>query len=187
MFGSLLRRSEGRSDLLVLTAGRLALLALDHQLAALQAGHRSAFFNAIAVTHEPVWPPAPFEPQSLEWAERHLAQDPDGVGWYGWALVANEGERSPPRLIGIAALIGRPDDDGDVELAFGLLPEFRGRGYGGETIRALASWGFANGAKRVIAHLDAEDTHAAHTLKQSGFFDTNEPPYPGVARWALAA
>jgi RimJ/RimL family protein N-acetyltransferase len=173
--------------LLVLTAGRLALLALDHQLAALQAGHRSAFFNAIAVTHEPLWPPAPFEPQSLEWAERHLAQDPDGVGWYGWALVANEGERSPPRLIGIAALIGRPDDDGDVELAFGLLPEFRGRGYGGETIRALASWGFANGAKRVIAHLDAEDTHAAHTLKQSGFFDTNEPPYPGVARWALAA
>jgi ribosomal-protein-alanine N-acetyltransferase len=103
-------------------------------------------------------------------------------------LLANEGERAPPRLVGIAALIGRPDDDtGDVELAFGLLPEFRGRGYGSETIRTLATWAFTNGAKRVIAHLDAEDLGAAATLAKNGFTDTREPPYPGVARWALAA
>jgi RimJ/RimL family protein N-acetyltransferase len=174
--------------LLILTAERIALLALDRDLAALQAGSRTAFFNAIAVTHEPVWPPAPFEPASFEWAERNLAHDPDGQGWYGWALLANEGERAPPRLVGIAALVGRPDEDtGDVELAFGLLPEFRGRGYGGETVRALAAWAFANGAKRVIAHLDAEDVHAAHTLARNGFVDTREPPYPGVACWALSA
>ena len=174
--------------MLILTANRIALLALDHELAALQASSRAAFFNAIAVTHEPIWPPAPFEPGAFQWAEQHLAHDPEGQGWYGWALLANEGERAPPRLVGIAALIGRPDEDsGDVELAFGLLPEFRGRGYGGETIRALAAWAFANGAKRVIAHLDAEDVNAAHTLAKNGFADTGEPPYPGVARWALSA
>jgi RimJ/RimL family protein N-acetyltransferase len=163
----------------------LALLALDHELAALQAGSRTAFFNAIAVMHEPIWPPAPFETAAFDWAESHLAHDPEGQGWYGWALLANEGERAPPRLVGIAALIGRPDDDGDVELAFGLLPEFRGRGYGGETVGALANWAFANGARRVIAHLDAEDSGAAHTLARVGFADTQ--PYPGVARWALSA
>jgi RimJ/RimL family protein N-acetyltransferase len=173
--------------LLILTAGRIALLALDRDLAALQASSRTAFFNAIAVTHEPVWPPAPFEPAAFEWAEKHLAHDPEGQGWYGWALLANEGERAPPRLVGIAALIGRPDVDGDVVLGFGLLPEFRGRGHGSETIRALAAWAFANGAKRVIAHLDAEDAGAAHTLAKNGFADTGEPPYPGVARWALRA
>ena len=178
--------------MLILTAGRIALLALDSDLAALQASSRTAFFNAIAVTHEAIWPPAPFEKAAFDWAERNLAHDPDGQGWYGWALLANEGaneqERSPPRLVGIAALIGRPDEEtGDVELAFGLLPEFRGRGYGSETIRALAAWAFANGAKRVIAHLDAEDVNAAHTLTKNGFADTGEPPYPGVARWALNA
>ena len=174
--------------MLILTANRIALLALDHELAALQASSRAAFFNAIAVTHEPIWPPAPFEPGAFQWAEQHLAHDPEGQGWYGWALLANEGECAPPRLVGIAALIGRPDEDtGDVELAFGLLPEFRGRGYGGETIRTLAGWAFANGAKRVIAHLDAEDLNAAHTLAKNGFTDTREPPYPGVARWALSA
>lgn len=173
--------------MLILTATRIALLALDHDLAALQASSRTAFFNAIAVTHEPMWPPAPFEPGAFQWAEQNLAHDPDGQGWYGWAILANEGERAPPRLVGIAALIGRPDEDGDVELAFGLLPEFRGRGFGSETIGVLAAWGFANGAKRVIAHLDAEDTGAAHALAKNGFIDTREPPYPGVARWALCA
>jgi RimJ/RimL family protein N-acetyltransferase len=173
--------------LLILNAERLTLLALDRELADLQAASRAAFFNALAVTHEALWPPAPFEAGAFEWAAKNLAHDPEGEGWYGWALLANEGERSPPRIIGIGALIGRPDDDGDVELAFGLLSEFRGRGYGGQTVRALVTWAFANGAKRVIVHLDAEDIGAAHTLAKNGFADTNEPPYPGVARWALAA
>ena len=179
--------SEGRRVLLILTAERLALLALDRELAALQAGSRSAFFNAIAVMHETIWPPAPFEAAGLEWAAKNLAHDPDGQGWYGWALMANEGERAPPRLIGIAALIGRPDEDGDVELAFGLLPEFRGRGFARETIRALTAWAFANGARRVLVHLDAEDAATARTLANSGFADTRQPPYPGVACWALSA
>lgn len=173
--------------MLVLTAERLALLALDRDLARLQAGSRTAFFNAIAVTHEPIWPPAPFESAAFEWAQTNLAHDPEGQGWYGWAILANEGERAPPRLLGIAALIGRPDDEGEVELAFGLLPEFRGRGYGGETIRTLAAWALANGAARVVVHLDAEDANAARTLSNNGFADTGQPPYPGVARWALQA
>lgn len=173
--------------MLVLTAERMALLALDRELAGLQASSRTAFFNAIAVTHEPIWPPAPFEAEALAWSAKGLLQDPEGEGWYGWALLANEGERLPPRLLGLAALIGRPDEDGDVELAFGLQPEFRGRGFGGQAVRALSQWAFANGAKRVIAHLDAEDANAAHTLANNGFADTGEPPYPGVARWALSA
>jgi RimJ/RimL family protein N-acetyltransferase len=173
--------------MLMLTAQRLALLALDADLADLQAGSRAAFFNAIAVVHEPLWPPAPFEPAALEWARANLRHDPQGQGWYGWVLLANEGERTPPRLVGIAALVGRPDDDGDVELAFGLLPEFRGRGYGGEAVRTMSAWAFENGAKRVVAHLDAEDAYAAHTLARNGFSDTSEAPYPGVARWALHA
>ena len=173
--------------MLMLTTRRLAMLALDIDLATLQAESRTTFFNALAVMHEPIWPPAPFETEAFEWARRNLSHDPDGQGWYGWALLANGGERQPPRLIGIAALIGRPDEEGDVELAFGLLPDYRGQGYGTEVVQALAMWAFANGAKRVVAHLDAEDVHAAHTLAKSGFADTREAPYPGVARWALQA
>lgn len=173
--------------MLVLNTPRLALLALDPVLAALQAGHRSAFFNAIAVAHESLWPPAPFEQQALDWSARSLARDSDGTGWYGWAMLANDGEARPPRVVGLAALIGRPDDDGEVELAFGLAADCKGRGFAQETVRALTAWAFANGAKRVVVHLAAEDVFAARTLTKTGFADTGEPPYPGVARWALAA
>lgn len=173
--------------MLFISAPRLALLALDRDLAGLQASSRTAFFNAIAVLHEPLWPPAPFEPQAFEWARNHLEHDRAGEGWYGWVLLANEGEASPPRLVGLAALIGRPDDEGDVELAFGLCAQFKGRGYSAEAVRALATWALHNGAKRVIVHLDAEDLGAAHVLQTTGFLDTGEPPYPGVARWAYSA
>lgn len=173
--------------MLVVHTERLALLALDRCLAALQAGSRVSFFNAIAAMPEAVWPPAPFEAASLDWAAQNLAHDPEGEGWYGWAMLANGGERQPPRCVGIAALIGRPDEDGDVELAFGVAPEFKGRGFSGEAVRALAHWAIEQGAKRIIVHCDAEDAGAAHVLIGSGFSDTNQPPYPGVARWALAS
>ncbi|MES1199219.1 MAG: GNAT family N-acetyltransferase [Pseudomonadota bacterium] len=173
--------------MLILDAPRLSQLALDAPLAHLQASSRTAFFNALAVAHNRTWPPSPFDTPALEWSRQNLAHDPGGVGWYGWTLLANEGESAPPHLIGSAALIGRPDEDGDVELAFGLLPEYRGRGYGVEAVRALAGWALRNGAKRVIVHLDAEDYFATRTLQKTGFSDTQQPPYPGVARWALAA
>ena len=173
--------------MLILSAPRLALIALDRELAGLQASSRAAFFNAIAVLHEPLWPPGPFEAQAFEWARKHLEHDAAGEGWYGWVMLANEGELAPPRLVGLAALIGRPDDDGDVELAFGLCPQFKGKGYSAEAVRALAGWALSNGAQRVIVHLDAEDFGAAQVLQKTGFLDTGEPPYPGVACWALSA
>ena len=67
--------------MLMLTAKRLSLLALDKELAALQASSRTAFFNALAVVHEPLWPPSPFESATFEWARRHLDHDPEGQGW----------------------------------------------------------------------------------------------------------
>ncbi len=172
---------------LILNTQRLALLALDPRLAALQAGSRTAFFNAIAVMHEAMWPPAPFEHAAFKWAATNLEHDPDGQGWYGWALLANVGESQPPRLVGVAALIGRPDEEGEVELAFGITSEFKGRGFAGEAVTALTAWALANGAKRVVTHLDAEDAGAMRILEKSGFADTREPPYPGVARWAIEA
>ena len=173
--------------MLLLNTQRLALLALDPGLAALQAGSRTAFFNAIAAMPEVMWPPAPFEEASFDWAAKNLAHDPEGEGWYGWAMLANGGERQPPRCVGVAALIGRPDEDGDVELAFGIVSEFKGRGFSGEAVQALSNWAIQHGAKRVVVHLDAEDAGATRVLEKNGFVDTREQAYPGVARWAREA
>ena len=173
--------------MLFLSAPRMALLAMDADLARIQASSRTAFFNAIAVTHCPVWPPAPFGDLAVQWSLDNLAADPASAGWYGWVLLANEGEHKPPQIVGIGALVGRPDEEGDVELGLGVLPEFAGRGFDREAALALSRWALENGAKRVLVHFDAEESHSAETFAASGFIDTCEPPYPGVARWALTA
>lgn len=173
--------------MIFLNAPRLALLAMDLDLARLQASSRTAFFNAIAVVHAPTWPPEPFGDQAIQWMLDNLSCDPEGEGWYGWVLLANEGEHAPPLIIGGAGLIGRPDEDGDVELAIAVRPEFSGRDYERSAVKALAQWALANGAKRVLTHFDSEQESAARLFMESGFLDTCDPPYPGVARWALSA
>lgn len=173
--------------MLFLSAPRMALLAMDSDLARLQASSRSAFFNAIAVTHCAAWPPEPFGELSVNWSLENLTRDPEAAGWYGWTFLANEGEHKPPQIVGAGALVGRPDIDGDVELVIGVRPEFAGRGYEREAALALSRWAIANGAQRVLVHFDAEEAVAAETFAATGFVDTREPPYPGVARWVLTA
>jgi hypothetical protein len=173
--------------MLFLSAPRMALLAIDFDLAKLQASSRAAFFNAIAVTHCANWPPAPFGDIAISWSLDNLANDPEAAGWYGWLLLANDGEHKPPQIVGSGALVGRPDVDGDVELVLAVRPEFAGRLYEREAALTLSRWALSQGALRVLVHFDAEETVAAETFAASGFVDTREPPYPGVARWALTA
>ena len=173
--------------MLFLSAPRIALLAMDMDLAALQASSRAAFFNAIAVTHCPAWPPEPFGEVAVQWTLDNLKADPAAEGWFGWLLLANEGEHKPPQIVGAGVLLGRPDEDGDVELVVAVRPEFAGRAYERDAAKALSRWALANGAERVLVHFDAEESHAAEAFAASGFIDTQEPPYPGVARWAATA
>ena len=89
--------------------------------------------------------------------------------------------------MGAAALVGRPDEHGDVELGFMVLPGFAAHCFAGEIVSTLSGWALSQGARRVIAYFDEADAASAHDLLRSGFSDTREPLYPGVARWALAA
>lgn len=169
--------------MLSLNTARLTLIANDAELAPMQAHDHLRFCAALGVAQPAQWPPEPFGEAGLAWAADQLARDQKGAGWYGWFLLKEQG--GAKHLIGAAALVGRPDHDGEVEIGFGVLPDHAGEGYASEAVRALVDWAIAAGAKRVIAHLDAEDDHAARTLEQNGFLDTLDPPYPGVARWAL--
>lgn len=172
--------------MLRLEASRLTLIANDSTLVALQAENVPEFYRRLEAEGASSWPPEPLDGASLQWLRSGLQTDPDGEGWYGWVLVADTGE-ARRRVVGFAILAGRPDFDGEVELGFGLAPEARGQGLAGEAVKVLVEWGLAHGATRVVAHFDAADQSIKNTLSKTGFVDTSEQPYPGVARWALAA
>jgi ribosomal-protein-alanine N-acetyltransferase len=173
--------------MLALRTQRLTLIANDTALIEAQLSDLAGYFARIGAAPVPQWPAEPFGPETLDWVKASFDVDPTGAGWYGWVMLADAGEGAPRRVVGAAALVGRPDDEGDVELGFGFLPEYAAQGLAAEIVQTLSSWALMNGARRVIAYFDEADDASAHELRESGFKDTREPPYPGVARWALAA
>lgn len=171
--------------MLSLRAKNVTLVANDLEAAILMAENMPGYFERLGAAPVAPWPPAPLDAETvLPWVRESLEADRDGEGWYGWALVAEAGE-APRRIIGVAALIGRPDFDGEVELGFTFVPGVRDPDLAKDAVRALSEWALQQGAGRVITHLAMDDDQRAATLAQTGFRDTRDPPYPGVARWAL--
>ncbi len=56
--------------------------------------------------------------------------------WYTyWLIVVSGG-------VGLAGFKGVPDEQGIVEIGYGITPDYRRKGYMTETVRALIDWAF---------------------------------------------
>ena len=73
-------------------------------------------------------------------------------------------------VIGDCGAHAGPDENGDVEIGYGLAAPFRGRGYGTELVRALAAWQLAQpGVRRVVAGVEVGNVPSWRTLGSAGF------------------
>jgi ribosomal-protein-alanine N-acetyltransferase len=91
--------------------------------------------------------------------------DPSLVGWGAWLLVL----RDRPRVIGDAGFHAPPDEWGEVELAYGLAPGYRGRGLATEAVSALIDRAFADPrVTAVTATTVAENLRSARVLERCG-------------------
>jgi ribosomal-protein-alanine N-acetyltransferase len=94
---------------------------------------------------------------------------------YGFALRHVEtGE-----VIGNASFTGPPDHDGAVEIAYGVVPEYQGRGYATEAAQALVAYAQTDGRVRIIrAHTLAERNASTRVLEKCGFRLVAELTHP---------
>jgi RimJ/RimL family protein N-acetyltransferase len=85
---------------------------------------------------------------------------------HGFALV-----HSADRLvIGGASFKGPPDADGMVEIAYGVAPGYRGKGFATEAAQALVEYAFASGRVRLVrAHTLPEPNASTRVLTKCGF------------------
>jgi len=60
--------------------------------------------------------------------------------WYTYWLAITQEQ---PRGIGCLGFKGAPDDDGAVEIGYGIADAAQGLGYGTEAVRALIDWAFS--------------------------------------------
>lgn len=85
-------------------------------------------------------------------------------GALGW-LVTLDGV-----VIGDCGTTGPVGPDGTVEIGYGLAGQYRGRGYGGEMVRALSRWLLRQpGVRDVVATVDAGNTPSRRALHRAGF------------------
>jgi ribosomal-protein-alanine N-acetyltransferase len=84
---------------------------------------------------------------------------------YGFAVVHLENGM----VIGNAGFTGPPDAEGMVEIAYGIVPDFQGRGYASEAADALVAWAAKNGAAIARAHTLPERNASTRVLEKCGF------------------
>jgi RimJ/RimL family protein N-acetyltransferase len=83
--------------------------------------------------------------------------------------------RSDGLAIGDAGFHGPPGADGEVELAYALVPAARGHGLASEAARLLIAWaGTQPGVGDITARVDAGNTSSERLLQRLGFVADGE-------------
>ncbi len=105
---------------------------------------------------------------------------------HGFAVV----DRASNTAIGTAGFKGAPDKDGVVEIAYGIVPSFEGRGIATEAAGVLVAFASSDPRVRIVrAHTLPEDNASTRVLKKNdfafagAFIDPEDGP---VWRWERA-
>jgi RimJ/RimL family protein N-acetyltransferase len=102
---------------------------------------------------------------------------------HGFAVV----HRERGSVIGSAGYKGPPDDEGMVEIAYGIVPAFQGRGYATEAAHALMEFAFDSGRVRLVrAHTAPTPNASTRVLAKCGFThigEVEDPEDGRVWRW----
>jgi ribosomal-protein-alanine N-acetyltransferase len=88
-------------------------------------------------------------------------------------------------VIGSVNLKGLPRENGDVEIGWGVSPEYQKRGIATEAARAVIEWAFSQeGVKRVTATIPEDNVASIRVAEHLGMNPTGEKRR-GLPVWAL--
>jgi RimJ/RimL family protein N-acetyltransferase len=120
---------------------------------------------------------------SPAWRAQLRASREADVWVHGFGIVHRE-SRS---VIGSAGFKGPPDEDGMVEIAYGIVPSYQGRGYATEAAAGLVAFAFSDRRVRLVrAHTRPASNASQRVLAKSGFERIGEvvDPEDGLVwRW----
>ena len=97
-------------------------------------------------------------------------KNPDRRQWYAaWFIESAEGKH-----IGELCFKGL-NEEGGIEIGYGILPEHQGCGYASEAVAAVTDWALAqDGVKYILAETEAGNAASQRVLLKSGFVLTGD-------------
>lgn len=85
----------------------------------------------IGAQEPPSWPPEHHGPETREWLRASQKRHPDETAYVSYYILADG------QLAGICGFKGPPDDGGQVELGYSVVPELQRRGIASAAVLAL--------------------------------------------------
>jgi ribosomal-protein-alanine N-acetyltransferase len=129
------------------------------------------------------WPPQYLDDEALQWNLHQLHRGPDQMGWCMRYVVLRRGPDDRAVIVGTAGFKGAPKD-GRVELGYGIVEEYRNRGFATETTRALVDWGFdREDVVEIAAETMPELGASIRVLEKCGFVHTGDGNEEGAIRY----
>ena len=175
----------------LLRTSRLVLIPATPESLRAELVAPSALGDVIDVEVPASWPPELYDADAIRWTLAFLVSHPDERLWslyYVAERPTHAGER--PRLVGLSGYKGAPDEQGVVEIGYGIVPECRRRGFASESVRALLAAAFADArVTSVIAHTLPELAPSIGVLRTAGFsFEGpgDDPHEPAAIRFRLS-
>jgi len=135
------------------------------------------------------WPPDDLDPFVLELLLSRVLEDPPSVNWLLYFVVLRTDERAPrgetpSAVIGTAGYKGPPSRSGSVEIGYGIVEEFRGRGYASEAVEALVHRAFRDPrVERVVAETFPNRPASLAVLAKCDFRPVGPGSAPGTLRF----
>ena len=150
---------------------RLCLLALDAASARDQLEGRARFFKRLRV-HPPVlWPPPLYDDRAMRWGLARLDEGWDPA-WLMRAVVTRAPGLGRARLVGVAGFKGPPDENGEIEIGYSIVPSEQRKGYCTEAVAALLEFAWSDPRTVFVSahtHSDEAAEASRKVLERAGF------------------
>lgn len=137
---------------------------------------RTGAAQLIGASLDDAWP----LPDILELLPLFAARSDAEAAFGAWVVIEAESDT----VVGDIGFIRPPDDAGEIEVGYSIVPSRRRRGYATEALKALTKWAFEQpGVSAILAGTDPDNDTSQRVLRSAGFEVTGATP--AEIRWRL--
>lgn len=168
---------------MALETNRLRLIPCTLDLLEAEGADRARFAELLGAKVPQEWPPELYDDDARRWTIDKLKAGPRFDGWLVWYAVVRE----TSALVGLAGYKGPPDEQGVVEVGYGILPPHRRNGYASEATAALIARAFAlPEVTAVAAETYPHLTASLGVMRENGMTYVGPGSEDGVVRYQVS-